>query len=136
MNNVTNNKEFQALDARTREIHDKLEWEYVYMEDAHRYIENLNQQDEEMHRRQEEAAREEERQFLEANQARIDGLQGKVDELATLEGEVAEAKARFDSYSNSVVADRPADWTQDLMEQYEEAFYDLQREAMELGRTV
>ena len=49
---VTTNEEYQELDQRARAIHEQLEWEHIYMEDAHRYIDSLNQQDEDWHRRE------------------------------------------------------------------------------------
>jgi hypothetical protein len=68
------------------------------------------------------------------NQEAIDGLQGLQAELDAKKTEAAAAKTQFEAYNPAAIADRPADWTEDLAIEKEVEFFDLQKEVGDMQK--
>lgn len=67
---------------------------------------------------------------------RIGALDGQREQLNQKQGEIDQAYQRYMDYTVEDEAQRPADWTEELMWEYEEAYYDLENEVQQLQRQV
>lgn len=81
-------------------------------------------------------AAEETRQFLEKNQERVDGLEQRRDDLAMKQEELDWAKQIYDEYAVEDATQRPGDWTEQLLEDYEWEYNNFQAELAEIKRDI
>lgn len=70
------------------------------------------------------------------NQGKINGLQGQKDAYQAKKEEAATAKALMESYEVENVADRPEDYSEARLAEVQTSFFDLDKEARDLGREV
>ena len=81
-------------------------------------------------------AAEETKQFLERNQERVDGLEQRRDDLAMKQEELDWAKQIYDEYAVEDATQRPGDWTEQLLEDYEWEYNNFQAELAEIKRDI
>lgn len=78
------------------------------------------------------------REQEERDRAAVDEMISQLDEKKerrdTLVAEATAAKALYDSLNDPAV--RPADWTQEKLDEAEAAFFDLEKEAREVSKEV
>jgi len=66
----------------------------------------------------------------------LEGLQGKKDELEEVRTQVEEAKQKWNEYNPAAIADRPADWTEDLAIMYEDDYFGIEAYFKDIEREV
>jgi uncharacterized coiled-coil DUF342 family protein len=80
------------------------------------------------------------REQEERDRAAVDEMIGQLDEKKerrdTLVAEATAAKALYDSLNPADISQRPADWTQEKLDEAEAAFFDLEKEAREVSKEV
>lgn len=109
-----------------------MEW----TEGNHQYLNHLYQMDyehEEYLRGLEEEAQ---RRLLEENQGKIEALEDDRAALAEQRGLLEEAKALYESYTVENEQDRPADYSEDRLEEVEFAFFNLEAHVRELQKEL
>lgn len=67
---------------------------------------------------------------------RIGALEGQREQLNEKQAQIDQAYTRYMDYTTEDEQNRPADWTEELMWEYEEAYYDLENEVQQLQRQV
>jgi uncharacterized coiled-coil DUF342 family protein len=80
--------------------------------------------------------REQENRDREAVEEMIGQLDEKKERRDTLVAEALAAKGVYDALNPADISQRPADWTQEKLDEAEANFFDLEKEAREVSKEV
>jgi predicted nucleic acid-binding Zn-ribbon protein len=136
LSTVTDGKQAAAYEAEIRQLNEQIDGNHQWIEDIQNYVYTLDEDDRRHQEYLDDVSRQEQERQMEAAQARIDGLQGEKDALTALRTTLEEAKAEWNRYTNTDTTQLPDDWTQEKVDDLEAAYFDLEKEARELQKSV